>query len=57
MTWAVHNLHAPSVLLVDGGYTHDGTAIIKAGPPIHEVESFEEAEAWRVARLGEVRGA
>lgn len=53
MTFAVHNIHSPSVELFNGGYTHDGVATIKASAPIHEADTFEDAEAWRLAKLGE----
>ncbi len=55
MTFAVHNLHAPAVETIEGGYTLTPGVVIKLGDPIHTAASFEEAEAWRLAELERMR--
>lgn len=54
--FAVWSLHSPAVEMVAGGYTIDGSTVIPLGAPIHEpFPTKEEAEAWRLGKLEEVR--
>lgn len=51
--WAVHNLAAPAVQTDKSGtMTLDGKTRIKLPEPLMTFRSFEEAEEWRMARLG-----
>ncbi|HEX7856262.1 MAG TPA: hypothetical protein VF503_21510 [Sphingobium sp.] len=57
--WAIHNIHAPSVQLIDGGYQLTPGVTIKVGAPINGGEGFDtrdDAESWRLARLEEWKG-
>jgi len=53
--FAVHNIHCPSVEIDENGaMSHDGERRIVLGKPLHDEPfgSFEEAEVWRLERLG-----
>jgi hypothetical protein len=51
MTFAVHNLHAPSVEWDGSSYSHNGKDRIKAGAPIFTADTREEAEEWRLNQI------
>jgi len=55
MTYAVHTLHAPAVLIDDKGTMTHNEARIILPQPIHTADTWEEAEEWRLGRLGEVK--
>jgi len=56
MTYAVHTIHAPSVLTDQHGTMTHNEARIILPTPIHTADTWEEAEEWRLVRLGEVKG-
>jgi len=55
MPWAAHNIHAPAVQTDPAGtMTLDGKTRIQLPEPLMTFDSFEEAEEWRMERLGEM---
>jgi hypothetical protein len=55
MTYHVHSLHVRSVKVTSGTYTLDGQTRIPSPPPLHEAETFGDAEAWRLGELEKVK--
>ncbi len=55
MTYQVHSLHVRSVKVTSGTYTLDGQTRIPSPPPLHEADSFNDAEAWRLGELEKVK--
>ena len=53
--YAVHSWHAPAVLTDAHGTMTHNEARIALPEPIHTAETWEEAEEWRLGRLGEVK--
>lgn len=49
--FAIHSIHAPAFLVTNGGYTLDGSAIIKTPAPIFQADTRDVAEAWRPGKL------
>ena len=55
MTYAVHSIHAPAVLIDAHGTMTHNEARISLPAPIHTADTWQEAEAWRLAQLEGLR--
>ena len=54
--YAVHSWHAPAVEIDASQTMTHNEARISLPQPIHTADTWEEAEEWRLVRLGEVKG-